>query len=155
MASCFERDQFSHEFSHILLSQFESWLIGDDIHFCYRRTKDKETGWIDSNLFQSLYRPDEEQFNAIHVLGFFQCYEMRLWSSLTVNRRENLESDFEESLFFSFGPLYPGNQFACLEKLKRPTISMLSYYDYIPDLETCKVHSETNQLEIDANVQKI
>jgi hypothetical protein len=37
------RFQFSHEFSHILLSQFESWLVGEDINFCYRRTKNKET----------------------------------------------------------------------------------------------------------------
>jgi hypothetical protein len=27
------RFQFSHEFSHILLSQFESWLRDEDIHF--------------------------------------------------------------------------------------------------------------------------
>jgi hypothetical protein len=43
------RFQFSHEFSHILLSQFKSWLVGEDIHFRYRRTKNKETGWIGSN----------------------------------------------------------------------------------------------------------
>jgi hypothetical protein len=29
------RFQFSHEFSQILLSQFESWLREGDIHFCY------------------------------------------------------------------------------------------------------------------------
>ncbi len=30
------RFRFSHEFFHILLSQFESWLVGNDIHFRYR-----------------------------------------------------------------------------------------------------------------------
>jgi len=53
------RFQFSHDFSHILLSQFESWLLGEDIQFRYRRNKQKETGWIESNVFQYIYRPDE------------------------------------------------------------------------------------------------
>jgi hypothetical protein len=45
------RFRFSHDFSHILLSQFESWLRDEDIHFRFRRNKNMETGWIDSNLF--------------------------------------------------------------------------------------------------------
>jgi hypothetical protein len=32
------RFQFSHEFSHILLSQFESWLRDEDIHFHFQRS---------------------------------------------------------------------------------------------------------------------
>jgi hypothetical protein len=43
------RFQFSHEFSQILLSQFECWLLGEDIHFRYGRHKNKETSWMDSN----------------------------------------------------------------------------------------------------------
>ncbi len=61
------RFQFSHDFSHILLSQFESWLLGEDIQFRYRRNKQKETGWIDSNVFQYIYRPDEILFENVCV----------------------------------------------------------------------------------------
>jgi hypothetical protein len=61
------RFQFSHEFSHILLSQFESWFKDEDIHFRFRRSKNEGTGWEDSNLFQYLYRPDYDQFDTICV----------------------------------------------------------------------------------------
>jgi hypothetical protein len=38
------RFKFSHEFSHILLSQFESWLRDEDINFRFQRCKKMETG---------------------------------------------------------------------------------------------------------------
>jgi hypothetical protein len=80
------RFQFSHDFSHILLSQFESWLLGDDIQFRYRRNKTKETCWVDSNVFQYIYRPELCNFDGICVWEFFQNYEMRLISSLSNNQ---------------------------------------------------------------------
>jgi hypothetical protein len=64
------RFQFSHEFSHIQLSQFESGLKDEDIHFCFRRSKNEGTGWVVSNLFQYLYRPDYDQFDTICVWDF-------------------------------------------------------------------------------------
>jgi hypothetical protein len=79
------RFQFSHEFSHILLSQFESWLKDEDIHFHFQRWKNEGTGWVDSNLFQYLYRPDNDQFDTICVWEYFKEYEMRLISSLSSN----------------------------------------------------------------------
>ena len=112
------RFQFSHDFSHILLSQFECWLRNEDIQFRYRRIKNKDTGWIDSNLFQYLYRPDLEQFENICVWDFFRNYQMRLISSLSTQQVENLENDFEENQFFKFTSMYPGFNFACLECLK-------------------------------------
>jgi len=61
------RFQFSHVFLQILLSQFESWLLGDDIKFRYRRNKNKETGWIASNVFQYIYRPELCDFDTVCV----------------------------------------------------------------------------------------
>ena len=110
------RFQFSHEFSHILLSQFESWLVGEDINFRYRRTKNKETGWIDSNSFQYLFRPYHKQFDPVCVWEYFQHYGMKLRSSLTMKQRENLESDFVESNFFFISQFIPRISFCMLRK---------------------------------------
>jgi hypothetical protein len=94
------RFQFSHDSSHIFLSQFESWLLGEDIQFRYRRNKQKETGWIDSIVFQYIYKPDEILFENICVWEYFQNYEMRLISSLSTDQKENMENDFEENFVF-------------------------------------------------------
>jgi hypothetical protein len=76
------RFMFSHEFSQILLSQFECWLIEEDIQCRYRRHKNKETGWLGSNLFQYIYRPENDDFDRLSVGEFFQGYEMKLISYL-------------------------------------------------------------------------
>ncbi|MFO0446230.1 MAG: hypothetical protein ACK524_05695 [Planctomyces sp.] len=102
------RFQFSHDFSQILLSQFESWLLGDDIQFRYRRNKNKETGWIDSNVFQYIYRPEQCDFDTVCVWEYFQNYEMRLISSLSTNQRENMDSDFEENFFIGLATIILG-----------------------------------------------
>ena len=96
------RYQFSHDFSQILLSQFESWLLGDDIQFRYWRNKNKETGWIDSNVFQYISRPEQSEWE------YFQNYEMRLISSLSTNQKENMESDFEEIFFIGLATIILG-----------------------------------------------
>jgi len=133
--------------AHILLSQFESWLLGEDIQFRYRRNKQKETGWIDSNVFQYIYRPDEFFFENVCVWDFFQNYDMRLISSLSTNQKENMEDDFEENLFFRFSDKYPGYEFACLEKLNICKIPMLFYRDHIPDLEQCNINGEDDDVD--------
>jgi hypothetical protein len=94
--------QFSHDFSHIHLSQFESWLLGEDIQFRYRRNKQKDTGWIDSNVFQYIYRADEILFKNVCVLEYIQNYEMRLISSLSTNQKENMENDLGKFVFHAF-----------------------------------------------------
>jgi hypothetical protein len=68
----YSRFQFSHDFSQILLSQFESWLLGDDIQYRYRRNKNKETGCIDSNVFQYIYRPEQCDFDTVCVWEYFK-----------------------------------------------------------------------------------
>jgi hypothetical protein len=141
------RFQLSHDFSHIHLSQFESWLLGEDIQFRYRRNKQKETGWIDSNVFQYIYRPDEIFFENVCVWEYFQNYEMRLISSLSRDQKENMENDFEENLFFRFSDKYPGYEFACLEKLNSCKIPMLFYRDHIPDLEQCNINGEDDDVD--------
>jgi hypothetical protein len=45
------RFRFSHDFSQILLSQFENWLIGEDIQFKFRRTKTKKLDGLTVTLF--------------------------------------------------------------------------------------------------------
>jgi hypothetical protein len=93
------RFQCSHDFSHFFLSQFESWLLGEDIQCRYRRNKQKETGWIDSNVFQYIYRPDEILFKNVCVCEYFQKYEMRPISSLSTIKKENMENDFKKNCF--------------------------------------------------------
>ena len=137
------RFTFSHDFSHILLSQFEGWLMGEDINYRYRRNKNKGVGWMDSNVFQYIYRPMREEFESTCVWEFFQKYEMRLISSLTSNQRENLDNDFEENIIFRFSEQYPGYEFACCETMKNFKVPMLYYNDHIPDLEDCCIgHDE-------------
>ncbi len=94
------RFKFSHEFSYIFISQFEAWLLGNDIHFRLRRNKNKENAWMDCNLMQYIYRPLDERFDSICVWEFVQQYEMKLQSSLSNSQRENMESDFQENFFF-------------------------------------------------------
>jgi hypothetical protein len=146
--------QFSHEFSHILLSQFENWLKDKDIHFRFQRSKNEGTGWVDSNLFQYLYRPDYGQFDTICVWEYFKEYEMRLISTLSSNQKANLENDYEENHFFKFKELYPGHQFACVEKLKKSKVPML-YNDKIPDVELCKLGTAFGENDIDATTTNI
>ncbi len=80
---------------------------------------------MDSNLFQYLYRPDYEHFDSICVWEYFKDYEMRLISSLSSNQKANLENDYEENRFFKFNEMYPGHQFACVERLKKSKVPML------------------------------
>ncbi len=55
---------------------------------------------MDSNLFQYIYRPENDDFDRLSVWEFFQGYEMKLISSLSNSQKENLENDYEE-IFFS------------------------------------------------------
>jgi hypothetical protein len=89
------RFQFSHNFS-----QFEYWLLGEDIQFRYRRHKNKETGWMDTNLYQYIYRPEHDDFDRLCVWEYVQCYELKLVLSLSMSQKENLDSLFNENSFF-------------------------------------------------------
>jgi hypothetical protein len=149
------RFSFSHEFSPILLSQFESWLKDEDITFRYRRSKNTQTGWMDSNLFQYLFRPRFDQFEAMCVWEYFKHYQMRLISSLSSQQKENLENDYEDNRFFKFDVKYPGYHFACLEEIRNWRIPMLYYKDNIPDLELCKIGSEDLHEDIDLATENI
>jgi hypothetical protein len=115
------RFRFSHEFSQILLSQFESWLLGGDIQFRFRRIKSNETGWIDCNTFQYIYLPDNEEFEDMSVWQFFKEYEMKLISTLSMSQKEDLENDCIENQFFKFKDIYIGSNFACVAKMKKPS----------------------------------
>ncbi len=55
-------------------------------------------------------RPDSEQFDTISVGEYFEDYEMRLLSSLTMCQKENLESDNEENSFFKFNIMFGENE---------------------------------------------
>jgi hypothetical protein len=67
--------------------------------------KNNETGWIDCNTFQYIYRPENEEFETMSVWQFFMEYEMRLISSLTMSQKEDLENDFIEKKFQISGSL--------------------------------------------------
>jgi hypothetical protein len=72
---------------------------------------------------------------------------MELISSLSTSQKENMESDFEENMFFRFNHKYPGYEFVCLEKLKICMLPMLFYRDHIPDLE--QFNSNGKDVEVD------
>jgi len=128
------------------LSQFESWLKDKDIHFRFQRSKNQGTGWVDSNLFQYLYRPDYDQCDTICVWEYFKEYEMILIS---------LENDYEENQFFKFNEVYPGHQFACVEKLKKSKVPMLYYNDKIPNVALCKLGTAFGENDIDTTTANI
>jgi hypothetical protein len=65
------RFRFSHEFSQILLSQFESRLIGEDIQFKFRRKKQRKLDGSIVTLFNVYYRPENEEFENMSVWHFF------------------------------------------------------------------------------------
>jgi hypothetical protein len=110
---------------------------------------------VDSNLFQYLHRPDYDQFDTIYVWEYFKEYEMRLFSSLSSTQKEKLENDYKENQFFKFNEMYPGHQYACVEKLKKCKVPMLYYNDKIPDVELCKLGNEFGENDIDANTTNI
>ncbi len=62
------------------------WLIGTTYGTYDLTNKEICPGWVDSNLFQYLYRPDYDHLNSICVWEYFTDYEMRLISSLSSNQ---------------------------------------------------------------------
>ena len=55
------RFSFSHEFSHLLVSQIEDYLDGNTINFKPRNRKSKDgkkTYWPDSTVYDIIYRPE-------------------------------------------------------------------------------------------------
>ena len=48
-------------------------------------------------------------------------------------------NDYEENHFFKFNEMYPGHQFACLEKLKKCKLPLLHYNDKIPDVNSVRL----------------
>jgi hypothetical protein len=98
------RFHISHDFSQILLSHFESWLLGEDIQFRFQRTKNNETGWINCNTFQYIYRPDNGEFEDMSVWNFFKEYEMKLISSLSLEN-DCIENQFLNSKIFIQVPI--------------------------------------------------
>jgi hypothetical protein len=85
----------------------------------------------------------------------FKEYEMRLVSFLSSNQKANLENDYEENQFFKFNEVYPGHQFACVEKLKKSKVPMLYYNDKIPDIELCMLGTAFGENDIDATTTNI
>jgi hypothetical protein len=57
--------------------------------------------------------------------------------------------------FFKFNEMYPGHQFACVEKLKKSKVPMLYYNDKIPDVELCKLDTAFGENDIDATTTNI
>jgi len=112
-----------------------------------------QVGWIQicSNIYIDLTLIILIQF----VSGNFKEYEMRLISYLSSNQKANLENDYEENQFFKFNEMYPGHQFACVEKLKKCQVPMLYYNDKIPDVELCKLGKAFGENDIDATTTNI
>ena len=70
-----------------------------------------------------------------------------------MSQKEDLENDCIENQFFKFKDIYPGSNFACVAKMKKPKLPMLYYKDQIPDLEMCKIHTCEDD-QIDETVQR-
>ena len=64
-----------------------------------------------------------------------------------------MENDYKENHFFKINEMYPGHQFACVEKLKKCKVPMLYYNDKIPDVELCKLGTAFGENDIDATTR--
>ena len=84
------RFRFSHSFIvTILLSQLESWLDGKHIQSRYRRNGVTKNGWLDSTLFNYIYRPSQEIYEGLFenmcIYEYVSEYELALKSKVKSN----------------------------------------------------------------------
>jgi hypothetical protein len=156
------RFRFSHEFASILLSQMEDWLLDRDIQLRYRRNPETRQGWMDSSLFNYLFRPESQdnvEFENMSVWEFTMDYELVLQSKVTRHQKriqqtcedvcEEEEEEFGNNYYYDFMDLHPGKKYAKLGKLKRSKIPIIYLRNNMPDLEKCKLNTNANEIGSD------
>ena len=150
------RFRFSHSFVTILLSQLVSWLDGKHIQSRYRRNGVTKKGWLDSTLFNYIYRPSEEIYEELFenmcIYELVSEYDLTLKSKvkrqIASNDQDQGSDDFDQEEFstekhyYNFDEHHPGYHYAKLGKLKRSRVPVLYYQKGLPDIEKCKIHDE-------------
>ena len=115
------RFTFSHEFSHLLLSQLEDLLEGNEINCRFKKGgKDKEgndTWWPDCFAHDYKWRPNE--------LEDLCCYEMVMNHDKVYTKKSG---------FINFVEGHPGRDKAFLIQSKTTKIQIISMNNGIPDL---------------------
>ena len=149
------RFTFSHEFSHMLLSQLEDKMNGLEMSFRYRSGKVSCESNVESSSRQSGPGASELDKGKVHWADCFAndilcrpealenvcaCEQMMRCEKKTVNsamKRSTMTRN-KERMYFS--EEHPGSKFACLERLdigkeKIPIISVRNEWPDVADLE--------------------
>ena len=110
------RFHFSHDFSNIMLKQFEEYFAGNYVEYTMRWSREKQTGYVDSSVFDYIYRPQS--------LSDLCLYEfMSLYDSVPKHQTNHTNPDILEFL-----EPHPAKTFKVL-KLRSTTC--------IPIIESC------------------
>ena len=68
------RFHFSHDFRHIMIRQFEQYFAEENIQFKMRWSRDSMSGYIDSDVFNYMYRPQcLENLCLYEFISKFDC----------------------------------------------------------------------------------
>jgi hypothetical protein len=141
------RFQCSHDFSHFFFHNLRVGYLVRIFNVGIGETNNRKQVGLTLMYFNTFTDLMKFFFKNVCVCEYFQKYEMRPISSLSTIKKENMENDFKENLFFRFSDKYPGHEFACLENLNICKIPMLFYRDHIPDLEQCNINGEDDDVD--------
>lgn len=137
-----ERFVYSHEFSHLLLSQMEDVLDQKEINFILRRNKDAEGNelqWPDSAANDYIYRlGDNQEIQNQSFYEWMMKYEKKFYSQKELKDKENgtnNQNDAESNKRFPFTEEHPGSKYSFMIKRKHHVIPIV----YIREGKMCEI----------------
>ena len=107
------RFHFSHDFCHIMIRQFEEYFAGNSVQYTMRWSRDQGRGYIDSNVFDYIYRPTGLENMCLYE--FLSQYESV--SKHTVSTQRADIHEFEQS--------HPSKDFKVLRQLSCACIPII------------------------------
>lgn len=132
-----ERFTYSHDFTHLLVSQMEDVLDDKEISFILRTNIDRDGDgskiqWPDSTANDYLYRPmDNEQIKNCCFYQYTMSYEKKFKTFAEMrnednNGNRNNVNDQESKKRFTFMTEHPGSQYAYMVKRKHHVVPIIS-----------------------------
>lgn len=116
------RFTFSHDFSHLLLTQLADVVDGKEVSFRLRKSRQSGKLWADSFANDVIWRPAE--------LENMCSYEMQMHYEKTLSKAVSKVGDTP----LSFIGDHPGKKHAYLRRLERSKIPMISMGIGMPDM---------------------
>jgi len=114
------RFHFSHDFCHLMIRQFEEYFAGNTVQYTMRWSKDQRRGYIDSNVFDYIFRPSV--FENMCLYQFLSLYESV--SRHSVNSTHSSIHEFDEA--------HPSRDFKILRERTSQCIPIIegdNFYD--------------------------